>query len=135
MLIKVLEKTNPNPTDTLPSNMKPSNLIRNLSVLVSHLENVCGPGGTNHAFCIQASKAIAKKLDNILNEPTISASSSSFEVVNTSSEAIPTSGISDYTPPGGDELDLFDMQDLDGFDLANWVIDVDLDIGSTWNTE
>jgi hypothetical protein len=108
--------------------MKPSNLIRNLSVLVSHLENACGAGGNNHAFCIQASKAIAKKLDNILNEPTISAVSSSFEVgVNTSSQAIPTSGMSVHAPPGGDELDLFDMQDLDGFDgfdLANWVMDV-----------
>ncbi|KAJ5289691.1 uncharacterized protein N7443_009944 [Penicillium atrosanguineum] len=139
MLIKALEKDNSESTNTLPPSMKPSNLIRNLSVLVSHLENVCSHRETNHTFCIQASKAISRKLDNILNEPIMPASSTPFNALqglNTPSKAYPAPGMSNNTPYGGDELDLLDMDDLDGFDLANWVTDVDLDtLDSSWNIQ
>ena len=65
------------------------------------------------------------------------ASSNSFNTaqgLNTPSQALATPGILSHIPPGGGELDLLDMKDFDGFDLANWVIDVDLDIfGSSWD--
>lgn len=99
--------------------MKPSNLVRNLSVLVSHLENVCGHSETNHKFCIQASKAISRKLDKILNEPMMPASSpappNSFNVaqgLNTPLQALATPGMLSHIPLGGEELDLLDMKDL-----------------------
>lgn len=54
----------------LPASIKTSNLIRNLSVLVSQLEHVSGPSETNRVFCLKSSKAISLKLDRILDNST-----------------------------------------------------------------
>ncbi|KAJ6131286.1 hypothetical protein N7523_001746 [Penicillium sp. IBT 18751x] len=136
MLIRALETTNLHSSNILPPSMKSSNLVRNLSVLVSHLENVCRHGDTNHTFCIQASKAISRKLDIILSEPQKPASSIPFNAsqgFNTPSQSLVTPGMPSELSPGVGELGLLDMKDIDSFDLANWVLDVDLDtFGSSW---
>ncbi|KAJ5684561.1 uncharacterized protein N7477_000906 [Penicillium maclennaniae] len=137
MLVSALETTKLHLNNILPPSMKSSTLLRNLSVLVSHLENVCRHGDTNHTFCIQASKAISRKLDIILSEPQKPASSIPFNAsqgFNTPSQSLVTPGMPSEISPGAGELGLLDMKDLDSFDLANWVIDVDLDtFGSSWD--
>lgn len=56
--------------------------------------------------------------------------------LNTPSQALATPGMLSHIPLGGEELDLLDMKDFDGFDLANWVTDVDLDtFGSSWDIQ
>ena len=52
---------------SLPASISRSELIRNLSVLISYLEWVTRPGDGNHAACSEASKMLARILDEALN--------------------------------------------------------------------
>ena len=51
---------------SLPGSLSRSELIRNLSVLISYLEWVTRPGDGNHAACSEASKMLARILDDAL---------------------------------------------------------------------
>ncbi len=54
----------------LPTWLSRSGLIRNLSVLVSYLEWVTRPGDGNYAACSEASKILARILDEALESQT-----------------------------------------------------------------
>lgn len=107
----------------LPPGIKASNLIRNLSVLVSQLESVSSPSETNHVFCLKASKAISRKLDHILDRVTTGESTEPPDVPepvttpptidNTSSETIA-------------DIDTTGLVNFDHFDIADWAIDFDI---------
>ncbi|KAJ5213333.1 hypothetical protein N7449_000502 [Penicillium cf. viridicatum] len=107
----------------LPPGIKASNLIRNLSVLVSQLESVSSPSETNHIFCLKASKAISRKLDHILDRVIIGESTEPPDlpepvttpptIDNTSSETIA-------------DIDTTGLVNFDHFDLADWAIDFDI---------
>ncbi|EFR02296.1 hypothetical protein MGYG_05294 [Nannizzia gypsea CBS 118893] len=61
----------------LPPELDHSKLIRTLSVFISHLESISGPGEPNHDICVQASKTITKMLDELLNPSLTSLDSAS----------------------------------------------------------
>jgi hypothetical protein len=107
----------------LPPGIKASNLIRNLSVLVSQLESVSSPSETNHVFCLEASKAISRKLDHILDRVT-------------TGEYTEPPGLPEHvtTPPTIDitssetiaNIDTTGLINFDHFDLVDWAIDFDI---------
>lgn len=117
-------------------------MIRSLSVLVSHLENLSGPAEPNHAFCLQAAKSLSRKLDRILdlladpisrgtsieNEEKAQGAGHGTLISHITPQTI--SSLSPFGEVGSAEtsdFDNIDLTDLDNFDLATWVIDVDLD--------
>ncbi|KAJ5884200.1 hypothetical protein N7504_011772 [Penicillium tannophilum] len=115
----------------LPPSMKTSNLIRNLSILVSQLESVSSPSETNHIFCLKSSQAISRKLDHILDRFTTASPTklpghtepapSSHTPENTSFEAMA-------------DIDNTGPVNFDHFDLANWAIDFGIGtMGDEWN--
>lgn len=111
-------------------------------MLVSHLENLSGPAEPNHSFCLQAAKSLSRKLDRILdlladprsksasidNEEKAQGAGHGTLISHITPETIPS-----LSPFGGvgsaetSDFDNLDLGDLDNFDLATWVIDVDLD--------
>ncbi|KAJ5094506.1 hypothetical protein N7456_010367, partial [Penicillium angulare] len=103
----------------LPLGIKASNLIRNLSVLVSQLENVSSPSETNQVFCLRASQAISRKLDHILDrfngvaDPKIP-------------EPVLTPILSSASSVAMVDIDTTGFADFDHFDLADWAIDFDI---------
>lgn len=106
----------------LPPSIKVSNLIKNLSIFVSQLENVSSPSKTNHLFCLRASQAITRKLDHILDCFTVTAKSTTPEPESTPSmlsSGPPRTAIGD--------ADISDFVNFDNFDLADWGINFDLD--------
>lgn len=105
----------------LPPGIKTSNLIRNLSVFVSQLENVSSPSETNHVYCLRASQAISRKLDHILDCLTVTADSTSPKPISTPS--MPSSASSAAIV----DIDMTGFVDFDHFDLADWAIDFDID--------
>lgn len=52
---------------SLPPELNRSRLIQTLSVFISQLESISGPGEPNYYICVQASKAISRTLDELLN--------------------------------------------------------------------
>lgn len=98
-------------------------MIRNISVLVSQLENVASPEETNRGFCLQASKAIARKLDIILDTSTTLALRGD---IMTGSGGGPEF----VTPQEQDssilEDDTVNFSQFDNLDFSAWVIDFDL---------
>lgn len=115
-----------------PPSMKTSNLIRNLSVLVSQLESVSSPSDTNHVFCLKSSQGISRKLDHILD---------SFTTANSTKppghpEPIPIS----HTPENTSVEAIADIDNtgpvnFDHFDLADWVIDFGIGtMSDEWTT-
>ncbi|KAJ5266744.1 hypothetical protein N7478_009552 [Penicillium angulare] len=103
----------------LPLGIKASNLIRNLSVLVTQLENVSSPSETNQVFCLKASQAISRKLDRILDRFNGTADSAIPEPVLT---PLLSSGSSAAIV----DIDTTGFADFDHFDLADWAIDFDM---------
>lgn len=51
----------------MPGNISRSDVIRNLSVLISCLESVVLPGDGNHRLCTELNKMLALVLDEVLN--------------------------------------------------------------------
>lgn len=120
--------------NSLPEDVSRSKLIRDLSVFVSNLENMCTPKEANYAVCIQASQIIAHALDEIL-DPDASASARP----NAGSAALPTgngianaqvSSPSHWTAANTEtmlapDLDFNALSSLDAFDLDTWLKSVD----------
>lgn len=107
----------------LPPGIKASNLIRNLSVLVSQLESVSSPSETNHVFCLEASKAISRKLDHILDRVTTGESTEPPDLP----EPVTTPPTIDNTPSETiAEIDTTGLINFDHFDLVDWAIDFDI---------
>lgn len=105
----------------LPPGIKVSSLIKNLSVLVSQLENISSPSKTNHEFCLRASQAITHQLDHILDCFTLAAKSTTLEPAPTPSM------LSSASSGATVDADMSDFVDFDHFDLADWTINFDLD--------
>lgn len=64
-----------NGAQTLPPTTSRSSLVRSLSVFASYLEGICKAAEGNYALCMQASKAISRTLDEVLDAPLILPSS------------------------------------------------------------
>ncbi|KAJ5225196.1 hypothetical protein N7468_006421 [Penicillium chermesinum] len=148
ILITALESASRDPTQPLPPLLKPSALIRNLSVLVANLDLMTRPGDPNHTYCQQASKTLSRKLDRILDSfaglrttgapiDNVSSSSNDRQISDITPQTISASTpLTVDTAAGFSDLDNIDLADFDNFDLATWVMDVDLDpAGGEWNTE
>ncbi|KAK6952442.1 hypothetical protein Daesc_006979 [Daldinia eschscholtzii] len=117
-----------NPSRTLPLGINGSLLIRNLSVLVSHLESATSPGETNHEFCMQAAKLISRNLDQILSGFTASS------ITTPSNPAQEPNDSSDTWTAGIGDLDSISFADFNSLDFETWVMDINLNtINSEWN--
>lgn len=53
----------------LPAEVDRARIVRLLSVFVSQLDSVAGPGEPNHEICKQASSAVSYALDELLKGP------------------------------------------------------------------
>ncbi|OQD84428.1 hypothetical protein PENANT_c013G03007 [Penicillium antarcticum] len=111
------------PTAILPSGITTSNLIRNLSVLVSQLENFSSPRETNQLFCLKASKVISRKLNNILeNFPISDSAMPTKRTPEPDTANLTTDEIFTSIP----DIDTINIEDFDPFDIADWAINFDL---------
>ncbi|KAI1645799.1 uncharacterized protein F4817DRAFT_162437 [Daldinia loculata] len=130
ILTSVLLDVTRNPSRTLPPDISGSVLIRNLSVLVSHLESATSPGETNYRFCMQAANLISHNLDQIL---------SGFITSTVTTPADPTQELDDISAvwaPGTNDLDAFSFGDFDSLDFETWAMDTNLNtISSEWNIQ
>lgn len=104
----------------LPPSIKTSNLIRNLSVLVSQLESVSSPSETNHVFCLKSSQAISRKLDHILDSFTTATST---KPPNHQEPAPAPHTLDNTTFEAMTDTDNTGPVNFDHFDLADWAID------------
>ncbi|KAJ5662675.1 hypothetical protein N7462_011601 [Penicillium macrosclerotiorum] len=137
VILMALEKVTQDNTMSLPPVVKSSVLIRNLSILVSQLENVSGPREVNQLFCLQASKAISRKLDNILDSLT---GSNSLMSPDTSTDQS-TTDIPRFHSTDSNNVSLHTMHtdsslldDFDTIDMFSWAVDSDLGASSSeWN--
>ncbi|KAI1478200.1 hypothetical protein F4774DRAFT_419522 [Daldinia eschscholtzii] len=117
-----------NPSRTLPPGINGSLLIRNLSVLVSHLESGTSPSETNHEFCMQAARLISRNLDQILSGFTAST------ITTPSNSAQELNDISDAWTAGIGDLVNISFGDFNSLDFETWVMDINLNtINSEWN--
>ncbi|PYH41776.1 uncharacterized protein BP01DRAFT_376808 [Aspergillus saccharolyticus JOP 1030-1] len=112
----------------LPPGIKTSHLIRKLSVLLSQLEVVSNPSETNHIFCLNASKAISRKLDRILD---------GFTAADVTKGSVPSTPVdSSPGPPVINDTTLTEVGDsfttgfvdFDTFNLSDWTINFDIGI-------
>ncbi|KAI1803421.1 hypothetical protein F4811DRAFT_524737 [Daldinia bambusicola] len=117
-----------NPSKTLPPGVNGPLLIRNLSVLISHLENATSPGETNYEFCIQAAEVISRNLDQIL---------SGFNTSTAPTPSNPAQGLDNSPDTWAARIGNFDsigFGDFNSLDFETWVMDINLNtINSEWN--
>lgn len=115
----------------LPPSLKTSNIIRNLSVLVSQLESVSSPVETNRVFCLKSSQAISRKLDHILNSFTTAKSIKPSDYP----EPVPAPHTLDNTSfEAMSNIDNIGLVNFDHFDLADWAIDFGIGtMNDEWN--
>jgi hypothetical protein len=99
-------------------------------VLVSQLESVSSPGESNRVPCIQASKVISRKLDQILDSLAVSAavipSNDALGVENSSAESMSTRLPPASSTPAMGAADLDTFVDFDTLGLETWALNVDL---------
>lgn len=131
ILVTALQDALQDPSKTLPPGLSKSSIIRNLSVLICQLETATHQEEANHTVCIQAAKALSRKLDQILDESAVpgpvtptSADASAVHTVpalSTPAHAVPI-GVGQAT-----DLDAVLLNPtFDDFDLENWAVDLDL---------
>ena len=110
--------------DSLPASIPRAELIRNLSVLVSYLEWVTRPGDGNHAACSEASRLLARILDDAL-DPQVGLSNSNGPQLL--SESATNHNVPDGVQNG--EVPVFNTNEalpldseafLDWFDSIDW---------------
>ncbi|KAK6434013.1 hypothetical protein LTR95_009801 [Oleoguttula sp. CCFEE 5521] len=141
---QALHETSKTPSlHQLPGELDRASLIRNLSVFLSDLESVCGPGSLNHEYCTQAAKAISATLDSVLNGTVASddfAAALTPATPDVGSYATPTSALpalANDKLSGGvtglNDLATFDFTNFDflSADLTNWNPDMDMSWTST----
>ncbi|KAK3934599.1 hypothetical protein QBC46DRAFT_426569 [Diplogelasinospora grovesii] len=130
ILTTALQEATRDSSRSLPSGVNSSLLIRNLSVVVSQLESVSSPGESNRVPCIQASKVISRKLDQILDSLAVSAavmpSNDALGVENSSAESMSTRLPPASSTPAMGLADLDTFVDFDTLDLETWALNVDL---------
>lgn len=136
VILTALGKVTQDPLTILPPGIKTSAVIRNLSVLVSHLESVSSSRERNQAFCLQAARAITLKLDKILDELATSKFQSTSDVP-TSTDISPisvlTPDVDSLLTDGAGEIGAINLDDYESFDLLSWAIDFDLgNTASNW---
>lgn len=107
-------------TSTLPPELSRSRLIRTLSVFVSQLESISDPGEPNYDICVQASKAISRTLDELLN-----LSPSHLDYACTASSQLTNLGIDNSRMTVSDAVN---ADVWDEFHLPNWANSIE------WNT-
>ena len=90
-----------------PPSISRSELIRNLSVFISCLEWVGGPGDGNHALLSRARKKLALILDEVLD-------------CNTATGSAPTQPVPDNTSFNAFDWDSMSWPSVAGFDGANF---------------
>lgn len=101
-------------------------LIRSLSVFVSQLESICGPGEANYDLCIQASKAISRTLDEVLDPP---------QYASTPAPATPAQSAVMNDNLGMMDLDVLNPESWENFDLSAWAKNIDwTSTGGEWST-
>lgn len=121
-----------NRTQPLPQNLSRSALIRSLMVFTSYLESIGNVGEAIHSTCMQATQAISRTLDNMLDEPF---SMSGTTPVMTVPASMPCDDLdtpfspSQFLQPGLDttgfpNFDLLNSNALDDFDLSGWLNNV-----------
>ena len=121
-----------------PPEVRRSQVIRNLSVLVSRLETTTSPDNANHAFCMQASRAIACVLDSILDHTTQSLPSTNSETshsLDTITPPMSTEAQPADLPNGeASHAEYNDLDDFNAFDFNTWALNVDFGAAnSQWN--
>lgn len=145
VLLTTLENNTQDPSSTHPPGIKTSAVIRNVSVFTSQLERVASSRERNQAFCLQAAKAITKKLDKILDKlatskfqaRTIPDVATRVDLID--SMPTPTTDL-DASLTGGEsagdgdrEIGAFNLDDYENLDLMSWAIDFDLgNTASDW---
>ncbi|EME48148.1 hypothetical protein DOTSEDRAFT_147401 [Dothistroma septosporum NZE10] len=148
MLAYALQSTaRGNKRQALPSDLSRASLIRHLAVFVSHLESISDFIERNNTICIQASKAITRALDEVLDMPATPAAAASIapQTAGTANDhdstgplATPALSASQPILPDGNmnvDADLFSGDLLDGFDLSSWVKNIDwTGTGGEWST-
>ncbi|KAL4805915.1 hypothetical protein BDV18DRAFT_165666 [Aspergillus unguis] len=138
VLLTTLKNNTQDPLSTFPSSIKTSAVIRNLSILTSHLERVASSRERNQAFCLQAAKAITEKLDKILDKLAPSKSQHKARTVPDpdvdamGSMPTPTPDLDASLSEGG-EIGAFNLGDYENLDLMSWAVDFDLgNTASDW---
>ncbi|KAK3180682.1 hypothetical protein K4F52_008032 [Lecanicillium sp. MT-2017a] len=114
ILTTVLQEAMDDPSKWLNPQIKRSYVLRNLSVLVLHMETVSDVSERNHAFCMQAAQAISEKLDRLLDGPT-SNTTTPLPMQRSGENAI---GTHDAIPDNADSLTRY--LNMDGFDFNNF---------------
>jgi hypothetical protein len=129
ILLTTLESITQDPSKIsaiLPTGIKISNLVRNMSVFVSQLENFSSPRETNQVFCLKAAKTISRRLNHTLeNFPTHdftlpSGSLPESSALNTTEDEVFTA------IPDIDTIELEHLENFDTFDIADWAINFDI---------
>ena len=110
--------------ESLPASIPRAELIRNLSVLVSYLEWVTSPGDGNYAACSEASKLLARILDEALDpQAAKNASSTSHSTLSLVQNELSSKSTENQTSPAinGNEAFTLDSEAfLDWFDSVDW---------------
>lgn len=93
-----------------PPSISRSEIIRTLSVLISHLDTAARPGDGNYNLCRKATRAFTRVIDAVLDpQPSVEPSTSDSNL-----------DLNFFAPPG---LDGFDGMDLAGgglYDGVDW---------------
>lgn len=114
----------------LPTWLSRSELIRHLSVLISYLEWVTSPGDGNYAACSEASKILARILDEALEAQTTVMTNKQpeqpvLEPARNEETVEPVEGLAggmllDGSEIGGDTLPMDSEAFLEWFDNVDW---------------
>jgi hypothetical protein len=100
-----------------PPELSRSKLIRTLSVFAYQLESISGPGEPNYDICVQASKAISRTLEELLNPSPIH-----LDLTSTPAQLVDLENFK-LSLVGSDALD---VNIWDGFDSFDWPSSVDM---------
>jgi hypothetical protein len=111
----------------LPSELSCATLIRNLIVFVSQLESIRGPEEANYDICVQASRAISRTLDDLLEQAI--APPGQAPVTPAQPQVIANEHVD------VDDLGALNPDDWENFDLSNWIKSIDwTSAGGEWST-
>ncbi|OQE44564.1 hypothetical protein PENCOP_c002G02758 [Penicillium coprophilum] len=132
-LAAALQTSTRNRTQPLPQNLSRSALIRSLMIFTSYLESIGDAGEAIHSTCMQAAHAISRTLDNMLDEPQppLSSTATGMNISASMSCGVPDMPFSpsEFLPPDPDttgfpNIDFYNSNALDGFDLSGWLNNV-----------
>lgn len=111
----------------LPPELTRATLIRNLIIFASLLESNRGPGDANYDICMQASKALSRTMDDVLEQAT--APPGQIPVTPAQPQVMANEHV-DVS-----DMDILDSADWENFDLTNWIKNIDwTSTGGEWST-